>query len=205
VHDAFSRDAAPTIRGGRIELGDPEDLPITIKTGLEHVSLRQKSYPGGFLYGANFCLHAQVFRLVGRFDVRFGAGAHYAAGEDTDYLVRAQKFGVPIVYDPEMVVHHFHGRRSRDEARRLHAGYFFSDGALVAKHFLSSGTTRKFFFKSLAQGMLDLVRVRNPQGEMGRWRTFRAGHLLRGLWAYMKDQSPSGSVRAVGPSATPTA
>lgn len=192
VDRAFGLDAAPTLRGGRIELGDPDDLPITIKTDVEHRALDQASYPGGFLYGANFCLHAQVFKTVGEFDRRFGAGAHYAAGEDSDYLIRAQKVGVPIVYDPALVVHHFHGRKDRGSARRLHAGYFFSDGALIAKHFWSSGTTRKFLFKSLAQGLLDLTRPSNPESDLGRWRSFRAAHLLRGIGAYVKDQARAG-------------
>jgi GT2 family glycosyltransferase len=192
VHEAFSLDPVPSIRGGRIELGDPEDLPITIKTGVEYKILGRNAYPGGFLYGANLCLHSQVFKQVGGFDCRFGAGAHFPAGEDTDYLVRAQKLGIPMVYDPAMVVHHFHGRKNRDAARRLHAGYFFGDGALVAKHFLSSATTRKFLLKSLAQGMLDLMRPKSP-GELGRWRSFRAAHMLRGIGAYLKDRKSVGS------------
>jgi GT2 family glycosyltransferase len=188
VHAAFRTDKVAKIRGGRIELGDDTDLRITIKTETSHGVLHGRSYPAGFLYGANFCMHRGVIEAVGEFDKRFGAGAKYVSGEDTDYLVRAQNCGIPIEYDPTMLVYHFHGRKTPDAARSLHAGYFFGDGALIAKHFVSSRSSRRFFYKSVAQGLLDLARPKDPHGDLSRWRSFRLAHQVRGLFAYAQDR-----------------
>jgi GT2 family glycosyltransferase len=49
----FSADKEPVMRGGRIELGDARDLPVTIKTELEPAVLTSELHTGGFIHGAN--------------------------------------------------------------------------------------------------------------------------------------------------------
>ncbi len=120
--------------GGRVRLGDERDLPFTIKDHPLAETFDTGVHPGGFIQGCNFILPRATARRVGWFDLRFGAGARFRAGEDTDYLIRAHAAGVLIRYVPDMGVRHLHGRRTFAEVDRLNRNYAFANGAILAKH-----------------------------------------------------------------------
>ncbi|BCH30455.1 glycosyl transferase [Mesorhizobium sp. L-8-10] len=122
------------IRGGRVELGDPADLPFTIKTSPATERFVRATHPGGFIQGCNMTMHREVAALVGSFDERFGAGAALHAAEDTDFLLRAHLLGIPVEYVPDMTVFHHHGRRTRRAIRSIYANYNIGNGGLYAKH-----------------------------------------------------------------------
>lgn len=134
----FAAVPADTIRGGRVDLGDPADAPVTIRTENEGAVYSPQKPPGGFLHGCNMIIPASIARRVGLFDSRLGAGTRLQAGEDSDYLVRAHKLGIQIEYVPDMQVLHFHGRRGQGAVRRLERHYQIGDGALYAKHALGA-------------------------------------------------------------------
>ncbi|MFN3776514.1 glycosyltransferase family 2 protein, partial [Sphingomonas parapaucimobilis] len=140
---AFAGQPAPVIIGGRILRGDPADLLLTVKLEDHPMIAEPGSFPGGFVMGANLAFTADVGRMVGPFDERFGAGAPFRAAEDTDFLLRAQALDLSIRYDPGFVVDHHHGRRREDEAVALLAGYGFGDGALYAKHVMTDSRVRR--------------------------------------------------------------
>jgi hypothetical protein len=75
-----------------------------------------------------------VVELVGYFDTRFGAGQAIGAAEDTDFVYRACRAGVPVLYDPSIVIFHHHGRREVAQVKQLQNIYSLGDGALYAKH-----------------------------------------------------------------------
>jgi glycosyltransferase involved in cell wall biosynthesis len=130
---AYGSDVMPTVRGGRVELGDPRDLPFTIKTDL----VLQKftgGHPGGFIHGCNLTMSRSALELVGRFDTRLGAGRPIGAAEDSDFVYRAHRSGVNVLYDPSIVVFHHHGRRDPAGVRLLQDAYDLGNGALYAKH-----------------------------------------------------------------------
>jgi GT2 family glycosyltransferase len=136
-HDAA--DAEPVLRGGRVELGNPLDMPCTIKRDANRCRIDRRRYPmrdvapGGFILGCNMAMRRVVFDKLGPFDERFGAGAIFKSGEDTDYILRAYFGGVPVEYVPDMVVYHFHGRRKSHQVASLLSGYDEGNGALYAK------------------------------------------------------------------------
>lgn len=138
----FDAAPAPAIIGGRILLGDPADLPVTIKLEDFAIVAGTSDFPGGFIMGANLAFTRDVVDSIGLFDERFGAGAPFRAAEDTDFIFRAQAYGITVRYDPNFVVRHYHGRRNETELRDLLAGYAFGDGALYAKHALDRRTIR---------------------------------------------------------------
>jgi glycosyltransferase involved in cell wall biosynthesis len=186
---AYAADSKPVIRGGRVELGDPADLPITIRLGMEPETLRLGEKQDGFLIGANFSFHRQIFDQLGGFDERFGAGARYKAAEETDFVLRAATAGVPVCYDPTLLVHHFHGRRSTHEMTRLIAGYCFSDGALYAKHFFSNRLARKSYsgwVKTIIKENLGLIRSEAIEGYPSFTRMFVS--VNRGFVSYMRHR-----------------
>lgn len=180
---AFAEQPAPVIIGGRILLGDPADLTLTVKLEDHPMIAEPGVFPGGFVMGANLAFSADVRCLVGPFDERFGAGAPFRAAEDTDFLMRAQALGVAIRYDPGFTVDHHHGRRREDEGVALLAGYGFGDGALYAKHIGSDRRVRRW----LAQDLHNLGdRFAGPVATIRHFHAFRLRHVLAGFAAYAR-------------------
>ena len=132
----FEHDRGLVIRGGRVELGDPRDLPFTIKTATNPATYDGSDHPAGFIHGCNMAFHRDVIRAIGPFDPDFGAGARFRSAEDTDFVYRAYRAGLTIEYVPDCVVFHHHGRRDPTDIRRLARAYAEGNGALYAK-FLS--------------------------------------------------------------------
>jgi glycosyltransferase involved in cell wall biosynthesis len=179
----FAAQPAPVIIGGRILRGDPADLMLTVKLEDHPMLAEPGTFPGGFVMGANLAFTADVRRMVGPFDARFGAGAPFRAAEDTDFLLRAQAQGIPIRYDPGFVVDHHHGRRHADEAVTLLAGYGFGDGALYAKHIGTDRRVRRW----LAQDLRNLAdRFAGPVPTIRHFHAFRLRHVLAGFTAYTR-------------------
>jgi glycosyltransferase involved in cell wall biosynthesis len=143
VERAYAADAGPALRGGRVELGDPRDLPFTIKTDLAPQRFTG-GHPGGFIHGCNLTMSRSALELVGRFDTRLGAGQPIGAAEDSDFVYRAHRSGVMVLYDPSIVVFHHHGRRDFAEVKLLQDVYNLGNGALYAKHGLRD---RKLLFR----------------------------------------------------------
>jgi GT2 family glycosyltransferase len=122
--------------GGRVELHDPNDLPMTIKTSLMHERFETWTNPFGFAHGCNMIVGRGVLARIGLFDIRLGAGTVLGAGEDADFFYRAFKAGIPVRYAPGPMVFHHHGRRRPEEGERLMRGYLLGAGALAMKFLL---------------------------------------------------------------------
>jgi GT2 family glycosyltransferase len=140
LNDLLRHDAADiglVLRGGRVELGDPFDLALTIKTDDEAADYAHPMHPAGFIHGANMTTSRAVADRIGLFDERFGPGTPFP-GEDCDYVIRAHAAGLRVQYVPDMIVLHFHGRRDKQTAHRLFSGYMRANGALYIKHLRSS-------------------------------------------------------------------
>jgi glycosyltransferase involved in cell wall biosynthesis len=129
------------LRGGRVELGDSQDLPLTIKTETaarrwhpDIASARTENL-GNCFFGCNFLLSRAVYARLGPFDENLGAGCLIPSGEDADYIFRAYEAGMALEYVPNLVVFHHHGRRTAEQARKLLRNYMIGSGALYTKHF----------------------------------------------------------------------
>jgi len=123
----------PLFIGGRVELGDVRDKPITIKTELTPAEFDGLG-AGSFIIGCNMAFNRAAMTLIGDMDERLGAGTPLYASEETDYIWRAHVAGVPLRYLPQLAVRHFHGRRTVEECRKLMHGYCIGNGALYAKY-----------------------------------------------------------------------
>lgn len=87
----------------------------------------------GFVIGANFSFGRAVFDRIGSFDTRLGAGSSLHAAEEIDFVYRAHKSSIPIVFEPDAMVLHDHRRDSATLARMFFR-YCVGEGALAAKH-----------------------------------------------------------------------
>lgn len=184
--NSFSSKLHPIIVGGRIELGDPADLPITIKTDSAVAFFRGIRMPSGFIMGANIAMTYAAVEQIGLFDERFGAGAPLISAEDTDYLVRALLKDIPVIYNPELTVHHFHGRREITEARNLYAGYSFGDGAIFAKYILRHPFVIRTILARILTAIMEIFSSENDP-LLGRRKTlWRLKHQARGFSTFVR-------------------
>lgn len=131
----FSSDLMKLV-GGRVELSNPEHLPLSIKTSLARERLTSSMNMFGFLHGANMAFGRPVVERIGGFDARFGAGTPLQAAEDCEFVYRAVLTGIPVTYEPDLVVSHDHGRSGDREWYRQNRAYSVGAGAMAMKHLL---------------------------------------------------------------------
>jgi GT2 family glycosyltransferase len=121
--------------GGRVELCNQSDKPVTIRLRKERI-LVDSSNLVNLIAGCNMAFRRQVVEKVGMFDVAFGPGTKMVV-EDTDFVYRAFKEGFKIVYSPDLLVYHNHGRNTDEQVRALNRSYVIGRGAFYCKHILA--------------------------------------------------------------------
>jgi glycosyltransferase involved in cell wall biosynthesis len=136
IRKEFACDPGLAGLGGRVELHDPEDFPITVRTSRQREPLTSPYQLPALMAGCNMAFRRSTIDLVGEFDTTLGAGTVVGSAEDTDYLYRALRRGLRIEYVPEVLLAHDHGRRSSDEVRALRRSYARGRGALLVKYLL---------------------------------------------------------------------
>ncbi len=134
----FARDPELDILGGRVELYDLRDRPTTTRTSRERAPVADP-YAVSLIVGCNMAMRRRVVESVGWFDIALGGGTSARAGEDVDYVYRGLLAGLKMVYSPDLLVLHNHGRRTDAQARHLTRAYSVARGALFGKYLLAPG------------------------------------------------------------------
>ncbi len=182
------------LMGGRVRLADPSDLPFTIKDVGEAQVFNHGVHPGGFVQGCNFVVPRSTAQRIGMFDTRFGAGGRFRAGEDTDFIIRADQLGIVILYVPDMVVSHRHGRRSVDEINLLNSAYAYANGAILAKHVFRNPWLLRHLAWTLRSTFRERIGGPRFDEQIGlAWNTVAKAQLI-GFSAYLgvKLRKPGG-------------
>ncbi|MCD6734760.1 MAG: glycosyltransferase family 2 protein [Burkholderiaceae bacterium] len=124
--------------GGRVELYDAADAPITIRPSREPCMVDASTFAAFDIpvIGCNMAIRATLLEQLGPYDVCIGPGGRAGTAEDVDMLYRLVATGHRIHYDPEIVVLHNHGRRSAEELARVRTSYLVGRGAFYCKHAL---------------------------------------------------------------------
>lgn len=143
LHAHFDAHADVVCVGGRVELYDPADAPITILRSNEPRTVDIANFTAFDIpvIGCNMAIRAQPLREIGPYDVCIGPGAKAGTAEDLDILYRLVSAGHRIHYDPTVLVHHNHGRRSDEQVARVYASYLIGRGAFYCKHAMKSDRT----------------------------------------------------------------
>jgi glycosyltransferase involved in cell wall biosynthesis len=133
LHREYAADPSVMIVGGRVELFTSEDRPITIRTGAER--LRYDAFEATYLpiIGANLSLRRALVARIGLFDPALG-DAYSVTADDVDFIYRALRAGAAVVYTPEAMVRHDHGRRTDEAVAWVQRGYARGRGAFYMKH-----------------------------------------------------------------------
>ena len=164
-HDAA--DTEPVLRGGRVELGDHTDLPITIRTTPTRQRFNRRTSPArhdsivGHISGCNMTMRRALVEQVGPFDERFGVGSSMESSEDSDYLFRAYLAGFTLEYVPDMTVLHYHGRKHKAVGYKLYRGYSIGTGAIYAKYLFKHPNLCLPFYWDIKKSIKEIVSGRN--------------------------------------------
>lgn len=138
----FEQDEALRLLGGRVELFNPNDRPITIRTGLERLDLTGNTDALDILLGCNLVFRRGAVQDVGGFDTRFGVGSGLVpSGDDVDFVYRILRLRERVLYSPDLVVLHDHGRASDEQVNALRSRYLLGRGGFYAKHMLAGDRT----------------------------------------------------------------
>jgi glycosyltransferase involved in cell wall biosynthesis len=160
-------DRGPVLRGGRIELGDPNDLPFTINTcpTVKQWSLAANSARydrlAGYINGCNMALRRSLMERVGLFDENLGPGAPLPSGDDLDYIYRAYLLGTLLEYVPDMTVFHDHGRKTNEQAIRLFRNYMTGNGAMTVKYLFRHPNFARPFVWDVKNAVKELISGTN--------------------------------------------
>jgi glycosyltransferase involved in cell wall biosynthesis len=131
----FAADPQLGILGGRILLAHEGLQPVSFKTDERRAVFRSpRDY--NEVYGANTAFRRSLFEQVGVFDTRIGAGCFHAGGDEAELIYRALKAGFYVLYAPNVVVHHDHGRTTLAQVLRLEYGYGKGLSGFTMKHIL---------------------------------------------------------------------
>ncbi|HEU4366337.1 MAG TPA: glycosyltransferase family A protein [Candidatus Krumholzibacteria bacterium] len=131
--EAFARDEELALIGGRVELADPLDAPIGVRTGLKPLPIRTPTEAFDHMIGCNLSFRRQAFDRIGGYDGRFGRPGG-VTGDDADFVIRALRRGLAAAYRPEVLVLHHHGRRTAVAIRATKRSYARGRGAVYCKH-----------------------------------------------------------------------
>jgi glycosyltransferase involved in cell wall biosynthesis len=129
----FAADAELALLSGQVQLYDPLDLPLTIRTSTTRRRFDSIADAFSLLAGCNFAVRRQYVEKVRGFDSHFGAGTPFPV-EDSDFFYRVWRAEGKLIYEPSMFVWHDHGRRSTADKCALVRGYMIGRGAFYSKH-----------------------------------------------------------------------
>ncbi len=169
----FDADPALGVLGGRVELFDKQDRPVTIRNFPDRTLIESRDQLFLFLIGANMSIRRQVLDSVGEFDPFLGPGSRIGAVmEDLDLLYRTFRKKFKIVYSPDVLVYHNHGRTTDAQIQALNHRYVVGRGAFYCKHILGGDRSvlkmAYWEFSSLTKGIVkDLFAGKKTQ-EQGR-------------------------------------
>jgi len=204
VSDLLRHDAADTelvLRGGRIELGDPTDLPFTIDTNPNLMrwsraanSARHENIAGKIV-GCNMTARRALVERLGPFDENFGPGSVIGSGDDIDYVFRAYLAGAILEHVPDMTVFHYHGRKTAADGAALFRRYMIGNGGFNAKYIFKHPNLCRQTYWDLKPLLKEIVTGKNTfLPEIGFSHKDKLLCVIRGALRYMfsgKDPSAS--------------
>jgi GT2 family glycosyltransferase len=114
---------------GRVEQAGDDEVAFSVVTGEKPRRYERPSLKAHPFIGGNVGMAISLVERIGLFDEH----PCLQSAEDSDYGYRALRLGIPIVYDPDIVLLHYHWRDAGQRAAR-YADYARSQGGFYGGH-----------------------------------------------------------------------
>lgn len=174
--------------GGRLELFDARDKPISIRTATDREAISITSGNLGAIPGCNMAVRRSVFDAVGLYDARLGPGAPVPIGEDIDLIYRIARKGFRIEYTPDVLVYHNHGRRTDAAYKATWKLYVIGKGVFFGKYILRGRVeVLKFAYWDLNAEVKSFIKGRKDKAAILNLVSYLYAVLI-GFFLQMKDE-----------------
>jgi len=186
IFDEFQSDSDLMVLGGRVELYNDKDKPVTLYRLREKRQFTSVFQIFTLLPGCNMSFRRSVFNTIGKFDINFGAGRTIPSAEDSDFFYRAFRMNFKMMYSPEVLIYHNHGRRYDEQVTKLLNGYIIGQGAFYCKYILKGdGVVFRLFCKVFLNKAKIIVK------NIFKWKSIRKDltsyyYLLMGMGYFLK-------------------
>jgi GT2 family glycosyltransferase len=125
-----------SVLGGRIELYDERDVQQATLLSKDRTLVTNGweicTFPA--IIGANMAFRKTALKAISGFDPLLGPGTICKAVEDLDVIYRSLKKGFKIVYSPDVMVFHNHGRRTEFDENQTTFAYGLGRGSFYLKN-----------------------------------------------------------------------
>jgi glycosyltransferase involved in cell wall biosynthesis len=184
---AFAQDPDLSIIGGRVELANPNDRPVSIRTSCEKALISSFGQLMDTMIGCNFACTRRALDTIGYFDPAMGAGTRTESADDTDFLYRGLRQGLKMAYSPEILVLHNHGRRSEEAIDALRRVYSRGRGAFYCKYLLRGDKEilRNAYWEF--RGLVSALTERSPETGSKSVARQLVTNLVAGAYYYLRD------------------
>jgi glycosyltransferase involved in cell wall biosynthesis len=183
--EEFRLDNDLKVLGGRVEDSGYDQEEITHVVGCERRIIKSATelYPNPPIIGANLAARRSVFTEIGCFDTMLGPGSRSGAvAEDIDFVYRAARAQYRVVYSPNTLVLHHHGRQTKEEIRRAFRGYFVGRGAFYMKYFFRDRVVAQMALCDLFDNVFTILRRRIQEGIWVSWNILLVCSLFIGAF-----------------------
>jgi GT2 family glycosyltransferase len=168
---------------GRVDMAGNDEAEFSTVTSRQpklYTKPQLKAHP---FIGGNAGMAMALVERIGLFDEH----PCLASAEDSDYGYRALRLGIPIAYDPDVPLYHYHWRDASQRAAR-YADYARSQGGFYGTHLRQGDRlilmqTVRALVRSPLRWLRGLVSGDRELAENGRAHT---RHLLPGIIAGLK-------------------
>jgi len=117
---------------------------------------------GLFGSGASAAFRRGPLLALGGFDPHLGIGTPAIGGEDIDVYTRLILAGHRIVYQPTSLLRHLHRREMRAADRQIQ-GYGAGLTAMLTKHLVTGGETRRAVLRRIPAGLRYALSPQSPK------------------------------------------
>jgi GT2 family glycosyltransferase len=168
---------------GRVDQAGDDEVAFSVVTSRELKRYERPQLKAHPFIGGNAGLAMDVVWRIGLFDEH----PCLQAAEDSDYGYRALRLGIPIAYDPDVALYHYHWRDASQRAAR-YADYARSQGGFYGTHLRQGDRlilmqTLRALVRSPLRWLRGVVSGDRELAENGRAHTL---NLLPGIIAGLK-------------------